>query len=552
VADLVEIFLALRNVRQFVSGADESAKAMAGVGTAAEESGKKAKIGWKGIIKWAGASAAVYGATKFLKGAVGATTDLAKSTLALQRQTTLDTKTASAWVGVLHERNISTKQFQMGLVKLSRSMQTSAAGSEKERATQAALAKQYKAVALIGGKTAPAQLAKLRQQMERNHATGEKSRAMWRSLSVDMGQIGKGNTQTVMLQVADAFKRIENPAQKAALAQQLFGRSGLALLPLLNSGSKGIREQIGLQERYGNVISGKTVKDTKRLIERQREMNAAYNGVKVQLGQALLPVIVQLSKALVGLVRVIQPLTRNATVLKVAIGLLTAAFIAYKLATVAATIASWGLNAAWLASPITWIVVGLVGLGVVLVVLYKKVRWFRDAVNGTWELIKRGFFWIKDHWKLLAAILVGPFGVAIYGITRNFDKIKAATKAMVDWVIRQIRRLINFARNAPAAIGSAAAGIFSKIPGAGTARKVLHALPRFAGGGTMPYTGAAVVGERGPEVLSLPAGARVTPMPGGAAALAGGSFEIRVPVFLDKRQIAEAVGQFTSDKLARR
>jgi hypothetical protein len=44
---------------------------------------------------------------------------------------------------------------------------------------------------------------------------------------------------------------------------------------------------------------------------------------------------------------------------------------------------------------------------------------------------------------------------------------------------------------------------------AAQAKKQLNALPKFAAGGVMPYTGMAMVGEQGPEAVALPAGARV-------------------------------------------
>lgn len=50
-------------------------------------------------------------------------------------------------------------------------------------------------------------------------------------------------------------------------------------------------------------------------------------------------------------------------------------------------------------------------------------------------------------------------------------------------------------------------------------RDVIAALmkgaPNFANGGMMPHTGPAVVGEMGPEVVQLPQGAQVTPLPEG-------------------------------------
>ena len=43
-----------------------------------------------------------------------------------------------------------------------------------------------------------------------------------------------------MFEVADGLKGLESDSEKAALAQQLLGRSGADLLPLFKEGSDGI------------------------------------------------------------------------------------------------------------------------------------------------------------------------------------------------------------------------------------------------------------------------------------------------------------------------
>jgi ribosomal protein L12E/L44/L45/RPP1/RPP2 len=47
-------------------------------------------------------------------------------------------------------------------------------------------------------------------------------------------------TETVLLKVAEVFAGLEDGAVKSALAVELFGRSGLDLIPFLNQGADGI------------------------------------------------------------------------------------------------------------------------------------------------------------------------------------------------------------------------------------------------------------------------------------------------------------------------
>jgi hypothetical protein len=554
VADVVEIVMALRNVRQFVSGAEAASKAMGGVGTASERAGKQAGVGWKGVAKWAGGAAIVVGATKFVKGAVSATEDLAKSTMTLQRSTNLDTETASEWAALLKERGIATKQFQLSLVKLSKTMETSRSSGAKERQELARLRGEIDAVTKAGGKTAPAALDKLSRKIEAVQAKGAKGSAVLAQFGISQRDVAKGDTRTVLAKLADGFSKMENPAKRVALAQQLFGRSGQALLPILMKGAAGVDELLAQQKAYGNYLEGHSIEDTKKLIAQQREFKTAMQGVKVQLGTALLPVLVSVGKLIVFLTRASQPLTKNALLFKVVLIALAAAFAVYKIALLAATIAqtafgvSLGLTAFWIAL----VVVAIVALGIGFVYLYKHSEKFRAAIDFLWHSIKVGFEWVKEHWPLLLAIMVGPFGVAALLIIRHFDKVKAFVLAVVGAIKQSFVDLLDFVKSIPDKIKSVA----KHIPGYGLASKTLGGIAgRFADGGTVARAGGYLVGERGPEIVGLPRGASVTPAAVTAEVLGGGGgrpLELIVPVMLNDREIGRAVARVTADQLARR
>lgn len=73
-------------------------------------------------------------------------------------------------------------------------------------------------------------------------------------------------------------------------------------------------------------------------------------------------------------------------------------------------------------------------------------------------------------------------------------------------------------------------------------------IPYLAQGGDVMAGGLAVVGDRGPELLNLPAGATVTPLENGAA-LGMGPYVVEVPVIIDGREIARATREFTPTEL---
>lgn len=544
-AELVEIILSLRGGRAFAGQMDKSAKGVKKVGDNTEKAGRQSKIAGKQMAGLAANSAAVYGAGRFLKSAATATTDLAKSTMALSRSTGMSTETASAWSSMLKTRDIDAKQFNVGMVKLSKSMVKGSGDA--------------KAYADTFGK-----------------------------LGISQETIRAGDTNSVLMQSADAFAKMTNPAEKAAMAQQLFGKQGQNLLPIFASGSAGIKEQLGLAEKYGATIKGKTSEDVKELIAKQRELKFAQEGVKVQLGTSLLPVMTQFGLIVSGIAAKLAPVLKNSAALRIIILTLATAFLGAKAASVALTLSQLGLNAAfiktaattvantaatvahkivmvatsaatkawaaaqWLlnaaltANPIGLVIVAIVAMGAALVLAYKKVGWFRDAVNAAFHWVKNAaqevFGWIKRNWPLLASILGGPFVAVGIAIARNFDGIKETVKGALNWIIDRWNNL-SFGMDAVKVAGK------TVVPG-------FHVntpdVPRLATGGTITRGGSAIVGERGPEMVRLPRAAEVVPLGGGAGALDSRGQTIVTQVFLDRRQIAEAVGTYTADRLARR
>lgn len=120
-------------------------------------------------------------------------------------------------------------------------------------------------------------------------------------------------------------------------------------------------------------------------------------------------------------------------------GIMTGATEAQAAATGEAAVAQDGLNASLLANPIGLIIAALVALGVGLYEAYKHVKVFRDAVNEVATVLKTvvlGAFhavesavtavidFVKDHWKLILGILLGPFGLLAAAIATHFGEVK--------------------------------------------------------------------------------------------------------------------------------
>jgi len=528
-ADTVDVILRLQQLRQFVSGTDQAARSIKNVGTEAEKSGKRAGIGWKGIAKWAGGAAAVYGAYRFLKGSAKATEDLAKDSMTLHRTTGMNIKTSSEWASILKSRGVQTRTVTQGLAKFSQEIEKTRIGTKKHNSALEQLG--------IGSKDVAVQT---------------------------------GNTNDLLLRTADRFSKMTNPAKRAALAQKLFGRAGRDLQPLLYKGSKEINKQRGLMDKYGATLNDKTSKAALDEIAHQRELRVAMMGVQLQMGQAMLPVLLAFTKLLVAAARAMAPLTKNATLMKVAIAALVAVFLVYKIAMLAAAVATtvFGTAALPVVAVVLAIVVAIAALVAIGYLLYKNWGWIkkkavevwaaiRNAVVSAWNWIKKtlmaGIAWLRSNWYVIVlALLAGPFGLAVGLVIKHFARIKQAAKAGIDFVIRQFQRAIDFVKSIPGKIGSPFKNAFKAAKGGG-----VPFVPGVQHGGTIAVGGTALVGERGPEIVSLPRAAQVTPLTGAPGQAAGtgagtGVVDVHTHVYLDRREIAQAIGQYSADKVARR
>ena len=96
---------------------------------------------------------------------------------------------------------------------------------------------------------------------------------------------------TALPALADAFAHTTDPAMRALMAQQLFGRAGLELLPLLEKGRTGLAEYTAAFQRYGYVLSDQDVDAGEKFNETWKNMQAAIGGLSDDIAAKLAPVL---------------------------------------------------------------------------------------------------------------------------------------------------------------------------------------------------------------------------------------------------------------------
>jgi hypothetical protein len=122
-------------------------------------------------------------------------------------------------------------------------------------------------------------------------------------------------TRDVLGEVADKFAGYEDGAAKSALAQELFGRTGAELLPVLNAGSQGLDDMDAMAKKLGLTISAETGKKAEQFNDTLDLMGRAGQGVATQMAAELLPTLNGMAGALFGTVTEGERMARVAAVL---------------------------------------------------------------------------------------------------------------------------------------------------------------------------------------------------------------------------------------------
>jgi hypothetical protein len=105
----------------------------------------------------------------------------------------------------------------------------------------------------------------------------------------------------VMGDVADQFAKMQDGADKTALAIRLFGRSGANMIPLLNGGRDAIRDAGDELELFGGVITPEAAKQAEIFNDNLTKLATAAKGAAQQLSESLLPAMNKMLNAMLSI-----------------------------------------------------------------------------------------------------------------------------------------------------------------------------------------------------------------------------------------------------------
>lgn len=291
-------------------------------------------------------------------------------------------------------------------------------------------------------------------------------------------------------------------------------------IPPLTQQQKVLAAQSAIYKQTKDA-QGDFVKTSGGLANQQRILSATFKDLQVKIGTYLLPVmlkVVSIGGQIVGWIQQNIPavvaiggailvltgivMAYNTSLAITAAGGLTAFLKSTRVVTAAQkafAIANWAVNAALRANPIILIVTLLIGLGVAIVVLYKKNEKFREIVQSVWRGIKSVVKAVADWftntmlpalkkafdvvWSFLKTMFKwSPIGIVITnwgkirstfssileGIKGFFSSAWALMKKVFGWspigmVVNNWDKIISFFKKLPGRVSSALSGLWNGV-----------------------------------------------------------------------------------------
>ena len=237
-------------------------------------------------------------------------------------------------------------------------------------------------------------------------------------LGLSMEDIKDLSREDLFSTVITAFQGMEDSAERAAVANDLFGRSGQDLAPLFNTTAEETANLIQQVNDLGGVMSEETVKSGAEFQDSMTALKTAISGASGSLMKDLIPLITKLVQKITDFVssgklqKVIELLQKLAPV----IGIVVGAFAGFKIVSGLITVikgfstAMTVLNTVLLANPIGLIIAAIAALVAAFVYLWNNCEGFRQFWIDLWEGIKTAFNavveWIKQAIADVAAWFV--------------------------------------------------------------------------------------------------------------------------------------------------
>ena len=378
-----------------------------------------------------------------------------------------------------------------------------------------------------------------------------------------------------------ALGKVENETERDTKAMAIFGKSADSLAGIVDDGGAALKALGQEAEDAGLIMSGDTVDSLNKVNDQMDKLKAKATATLAQEGakamEALSPLFDKIITGLTSLVEWIGTLDSEQlgtimTILAVIAAISPLASLVAKIsglvAQIPTLISTVGSAMTWLmANPVVLIIAGIVALVALIAtkgdqiqaILAKVDAWLQGVFTKDWTQvfgpvlggILNGFFdTVKTVWDSVYGILNGIIdfirGVFTGDWTRAWNGVKSIFSSIMGGLAKvfktPLNAIISMINNIIDDINWLIGNVNKLSSILGFSIGTIGHIPMMASGGVLEK-GSAIVGEAGPELLTMAGNkAVVTPLGGQAAAVA--PITIPVTLELDGRVIAEVTTKY--------
>jgi phage-related minor tail protein len=376
----------------------------------------------------------------------------------------------------------------------------------------------------------------------------------------------------------EALGGIANETERDAAAMAIFGKSADSLAGIVDDGGKALKEYGKEAEDLGIILSKDTVDSLNDVNDSLDKLKGQAKGRLLEAGakalEALTPVLEKVVGLIGNILEYIGKLTPEqiqiaATILTVVAAISPLASLISKIsgliAHLPALISGIGTALTWLmANPVALVIAGIVGLVTLIAtkgdeiqaLLGKLDAWLQGVFTKDWTEvfgpvlggILNGFFnTFKGVWDGFKGILDGVIDIIRGVFSADWERAWNGVVELFSGIIGTIVSIFKAPLNGIISLINGAVGHINglidkvnKIPGVNVGH--IGTIPMLANGGVLSQ-GSAIVGEVGPELLTM-AGNKAVVQPLSGASSPAGPVYITVQSVLDGRVIAESTTKY--------
>lgn len=349
-------------------------------------------------------------------------------------------------------------------------------------------------------------------------------------LGISMDDISTMSREDIFAKVIEGFQNLEDSTDRAALANQMFGKSGQNLTALFNESSESTAQLTQKAHDLGLIMSDEAIQAGVDLHDTMDTLHRTFEMVGANLGTSLMPLVETFANLIIDFMPVVQqamellsPIIE--TLFNTLVPPLTN-LVQMLFPILIDTILPTLLNLLDAVMPI---------LAPIFALLEPLINLLMTLLTPLLDLINLILPPIIDLATIILTTVVEGIQEKVTSVLNFFQKLKSGIKTIfeqiVEFVKKPVNTVIGFINGLISGIVGGVNGVIralnrfqinvpnwvTKLTGVETfgfhlGEVSAPQIPLLAKGADVEGQGSAIVGERGAELVELPRGARVTPL----------------------------------------